>query len=92
MGLIGHYELTEEERKELLTLRSRQEAMEAYIIGGNARGEPALIHRYECLLTDINEYKRRIIEESGNLDSEMFNYTFYFDTVAGIVWFEDAED
>ena len=89
--MIGSIELSEDVRSRLLEQRSKQEAMELYVAGGNARDDTGYIRTYEALLTDINELKREILEEAGELENYQFDYTFYFDTVAGKVWIEDAE-
>lgn len=91
LALTGHYKLSEEDRLVLSRMKSEQEAKEIYIASGNRNVTPDYVRDYEFLLHKSNEFKRRLLTEAGELDEEMFNYTYYFDSVAGYIWFEEDE-
>lgn len=91
MSKVAHYVMSEEDRLALLDLRNEQESLEVFIAGGSPAVSDSTISRYKRCLYNINEFKRRMLEEFEQLDEDMFDYTFFFDTVAGVVWIEDAE-
>jgi hypothetical protein len=82
--------LDEEDRLKLLDLRTEQESLEMYIAGGNCKSS-SLLYSYKSVLKEINEFKREKLLEMDELDEGMYDYVFYFDTVAGFVVIEDDE-
>jgi hypothetical protein len=90
--MAGNYPLDEQDRLRLLALRSKQEALEVFIGGGNAEGDQSVLSRYERCLTEINELKRELLDKAGVLDDDdMMDFTYFFDAVSGHIWYEDAE-
>lgn len=92
MGMVRHITLDERDRLNLLELRTKQDALEMFLAGGSPAVTEQHLSRYQHVLKEINEYKREKLLDMGEVDEGMYDYVFYFDTVAGFVVVEDADN
>lgn len=84
--------LEEADRLRLLDLRVEQDALEMLLAGGSGAVTEEHFNRYKKVLEEVNEFKRDYLLEMGEIDESMYDYVFYFDTVAGFVVIEDSDD
>ena len=92
MALKGHHKMSEDERLQLLELKSEQEALEIFLAGGGASVTHDDLDRFRQLQIESNEFKRSLLLNAGEIDEGMFDFTYYFDSVAGFIWFEEDEE
>jgi mevalonate kinase len=81
--------LSEDERLEMLRLRSQEMALEMFVASGSANVQYTHVMKYEKVLQEINEFKREILLDAGEINEDMFDFSFFFDSVSGYVFVEE---
>jgi hypothetical protein len=83
--------LTEADRLKLLDLKTEYDSLE-YLLSGGGLGEKSeyYLERFKVAMNAVNELKRELLLDAGQLE-DSYEYTYYFDTVAGVIWVDDAE-
>lgn len=84
--------LDEHDRQKLLDLRCKQDSLEMFIAGGSSNVTEEHMSDYYDVLHEINEFKREQLLDMGEINEAMYDFVFYFDTVAGFVVVEDADE